>query len=251
MTGLAVMLKKEMKEQLRTYKLLIVTAVFLLFGFATPLLIKYMPQLMEAAEEGIIIQMPEPSATMAIGEYAGTIVQFGVLIAVLLLMGAVARERDRGLAAIILSKPVSRGAYTTAKFLATAFSFIVALVLGSTACWAYTTLLIESASLPAFLGLNLLTALFFMFCLSVTLLCSSLFRNQLLAGGIALAVLIIQALLTQVPVLADYMPGQLSAWGIGLLSGPHPAAWPAVIVCALLTVACLVLSPVILHRREL
>ncbi|HEY91996.1 MAG TPA: ABC transporter permease subunit [Dehalococcoidia bacterium] len=251
MTGLTAMLKKEIKEQLRTHKLLIVTAVFLLFGFATPLLIKYMPQLLEAAGEGIIIQMPEPSAAMAIGEYAGTIVQFGVLVAVLMLMGAVSRERERGLAAIILSKPVSRGAYITAKFLATASSFIVALVLGSAACWIYSILLIGPASLPAFLGLNVLAALFFMFCLSVTLLCSSMFRNQLLAGGIALAILIIQALLTQVPVLGDYMPGQLTAWGIGLLSGPHPTAWPAVIVCAVLTVACLVLSPAVLRHREL
>ncbi|HUV43762.1 MAG TPA: ABC transporter permease subunit [Dehalococcoidales bacterium] len=251
MTGLVALLKKELREQLRTYKLLIVTAVFLFFGFATPLLIKYTPQLLEATGEDIIVQMPEPSAAMAIGEYAGTIVQIGVLIAVLMLMGAVARERNRGLAAMILSKPVSRGAYITAKFLATSVSFIAALVLGSTACWIYTVLLIEPASVSAFLGLNLLMALFLVFCLSVTLLCSSLFRNQLIAGGVALVVLVVQALLTQVPGFGDYMPGQLTGWGIGLLSSPQPAAWPAVAVCMVLTIACLFLSPVVLRRKEL
>ena len=66
MSGFGVLLKKELKEQLRTYRLLIVAAVFLLFGLGTPLLIKYTPQLIEMAGEDLIIEMPPPSAAMAI-----------------------------------------------------------------------------------------------------------------------------------------------------------------------------------------
>ena len=251
MTGLGVLLKKELKEQLRTHKLLIVSAVFLVFGFATPLLIKFMPQLLEASGEDIIVQMPDPSAVMALGEYANTLVQVGTLVAVLVAMGAIARERERGLAAMILSKPVSLGAYVAAKLAAESTTFIAALVLGSAACYAYTVLLIEPADLSSFLALNLLLALFFVFCLSVTLLCSSLFRNQLAAGGVSLVALIVQALLTQVPGLGDYLPARLTVWGIGLLSGLHASAWPAVAVTLAVIAACLFLSPVVLHHREL
>jgi len=251
MTGLGVLLKKEIKEQIRTHKLLIVAAVFLLFGFATPLLMKYMGQLLEATAGDIVVQMPEPTAAMAIGEYASTLVQVGTLVAVLVTMGAIARERERGLAAMVLSKPVALGAYVTAKLAAATTTFLVSLLLGSAACYAYTVLLIEPTGISAFVAMNLLLALFFVFCLSVTLLCSSLFRSQLAAAGVALLVLIAQALLTQVPIIGDYLPAQLTGWGIGLLSGPHPAAWTALGTTVVLSAACLFLSTVVLRRKEL
>ena len=54
MSGFSVLLKKELKEQLRTHKLLIAVVVFLLFGLGTPLLIKYTPQLIELAGEDLV-----------------------------------------------------------------------------------------------------------------------------------------------------------------------------------------------------
>ena len=72
MTGFTPLLKKELKEQLRTYRLLIITVVFLLFGLSTPLLLKYMPKLLELAGEDIVINMPPPTALQALEEYAGT-----------------------------------------------------------------------------------------------------------------------------------------------------------------------------------
>ena len=251
MNGFGVLLKKELKEQLRTYKLLIAAAVFLLFGLGTPLLIKYTPQLIEMAGEDLVIQMPPPSAAMAITEYASTIGQVGVLVAVLVAMGAVARERSRGTAAMVLSKPVGMGAFIIAKLTAMSATFIGALTLGSVACYTYTVLLIEPADISTFLALNLLVALFLVVCLAVTLFFSSIFRNQLAAGGIALAVIIMQALLTQIPGFGDYLPVKMIAWGTDLIEGQAPAAWGAVGVSVALIIACLYFSRLILQRREL
>ena len=251
MNGFSVLLKKELKEQLKTYKLLIVAAVFLLLGLGTPLLIKYTPQLIEMAGEDLVIEMPPPSAAMAIAEYTSTIGQIGVLVAVLVAMGAVARERSRGTAAIVLSKPVSMGAFLMAKLTAMSATFIGALILGSVACYTYTVLLIESADITTFLALNLLIALFLVVCLSVTLFFSSIFRNQLAAGGIALAIIIMQALLTQVPVFGDYLPARMIVWGTDLIEDQAPAAWGAVAVSVVLIIACLYFSRLILQHREL
>jgi ABC-2 type transport system permease protein len=251
MNGFGVLLKKELKEQLRTYKLLIVAAVFLLFGLGTPLLTKYTPQLIEMAGEDLVIQMPPPSAAMAIAEYTSTIGQVGVLVAVLVAMGAVARERSRGTAAMVLSKPVSMGAFLIAKLTAMSVTFIGALILGSVACYTYTVLLIESADISAFLALNLLIALFLVVCLAVTLFFSSIFRNQLAAGGIALAIIIMQALLTQIPVFGDYLPARMIVWGTDLVENQAPTAWGAVGVSVVLIIACLYFSRLILQRREL
>jgi ABC-2 type transport system permease protein len=251
MRGFRALLKKEVREQMRTHRLLIVAAVFVVFGMATPLLLKFLPQLLELAGEGMEITLPPPTAATVFGEYASTMLQVGVLVAVLMAMGSIARERERGLAAMILSKPVGLGAYILAKLTAVSGSFAVAMAAGGAGCYYYTTALIEPANASAFVGLNLLLALFLVFCLSVTMLLSSLFRNQLAAGGIALAVLIGQALLAQVPIVGEYVPGQLAGWGTGMLSGPHPTAWPAVGVTVALTAACLFGARVALRRREL
>ena len=251
MNGFGVLLRKELREQLRTYKLLIATAVFLVFGLGTPLLIKYTPQLIEMAGEDLVIQMPPPSAAMAIAEYASTIGQVGVLVAVLVAMGAVARERSRGTAAMVLSKPVSMGAFVTAKLTAMSATFLVALILGSVACFTYTVLLIEPADISTFLAVNLLVALFLIACLAITLFFSSIFKNQLAAGGIALAIIITQALLTQIPGFGDYLPARLIVWSADLLKDQAPAAWGAVGVSIALIIACLYFSRLILQRREL
>ncbi len=251
MTGLTALLKKEFREQLKTYKLLIIAGLFLFFGLSTPLMLKYLPQLLELAGEDIIIELPPVTAVQALGEYASTIVQVGVLVAVLFAMGAVARERERGTAAMVLSKPVGRGAFVMAKLMAMSTSFIIALGVASIACYVYTVLLIGEANASGFLGLNLLMALFFVVSLSVTLLFSSLFRSQLAAGGVALAILIGQAVITQLPWIGDYTPGRLISWGTELLSGATDSAWPAVAMSIVIIIGCLFLSRLALKRKEI
>ena len=251
MRGFKALLKKELLEQLKTYKLYIIGSIFLFFGFSTPLMLKYLPEILELAGEDIIIDIPPPTAVQALGEYSGTIIQVGILIAVLMAMGAIAQERSKGTAMITLSKPVSRGSFVTAKLTALSTSFVIALIAGSTACYLYTIMLIEDINVSGFLGQNLLMILFFIFCISVTLFFSSLFRNQLAAGDIALAVLVGQAVATQLPWVGDFIPGQLTSWGSHLVSGDAESAWGAVAVSVVLILLCLYFANRNLKHREI
>jgi ABC-2 type transport system permease protein len=251
MRGFKALLKKELLEQLKTYKLYIIGSIFLFFGFSTPLMLKYLPEILELAGEDIIIDIPPPTAVQALGEYSSTIIQVGILIAVLMAMGAIAQERSKGTAMITLSKPVSRLSFVTAKLTALSTSFIIALIVGSTACYLYTIMLIEDINVSGFLGQNLLMILFFIFCISATLFFSSLFRNQLAAGGIALAVLIGQAVATQLPWVGDFIPGQLTSWGSHLVSGDAESTWGAVAVSVAIILLCLYFANRNLKYREI
>ena len=251
MNGLKALLKKELREQWRTYKLLVIGGLFLFFGITTPLLLKYLPEILELSGEGIIIEIPPPTALQSLSEFAGTMLQVGVLAAVLIAMGAIARERERGTAAMLLAKPVGRGAFVLSKLIASSAIFIVALALGAAACYAYTVMLIEGGNLAGFLVMTLLLALFFIFCLAVTLLYSSIFRSSLLAGGIALATLLGQGVLTQLPFIGDFVPGSLVSWNVELMSGQTVTVWPSIIVTSALTAACVYLATIVLRRREI
>jgi len=250
-SGFKALLKKEMREQWRTYKLLIVGGLFLFFGITTPLILKYLPEILELSGENINIEILPPTAIQSLTEFAGTIVQVGVLAAVLIAMGAIAREKERGTAAMVLSKPVEKGAFVTAKLVAISALFVVALALGSITCYIYTVMLIESGNAAGFLMLNLLLAIFLIFCLAVTLLSSAIFRSSLLAGGVALAVLLGQAVLTQLPWLGDYVPGALVSWNVELLSGQPAAIWPSILVTSVLIAACIYLAALALKRCEI
>ncbi len=251
MKGLGPLLKKEIKEQLRTYRLVIVGGVFLFFGISTPLLLKYLPDILKLAGEQVPIELPQFTAADSLLEYAGTVGQIGVLIAVLLAMGAIANERRHGTAVITLSKPVSHAAFVTAKLIAVSLTFLVSLTVASLFCFGYTVWLIGSASAGAFAILNLLLGLFLVFCLSLTLFFSSLFKSSLAAGGISIALLISQGVLSAVPVVGDYLPGKLLGWGNSLLTGGSDSYWWALAITVVLIGLCLYLSQRRLKNRDL
>ena len=52
-------LGKELREILRTYKIYTIPGIFLLFGFASPILTKLLPDLMENLAGEINIILPE------------------------------------------------------------------------------------------------------------------------------------------------------------------------------------------------
>ncbi len=251
MSGFGVLLKKELKEQLRSYRLLIVCAVFMLFGLATPLLVKYLPELIKVAGEEVRIEMPPPTAVQALQEYADSMIQIGVLVAVLVTMGAIAREREQGTAAMTLTKPVGRGAFVVAKLVAVSATFAIAIAAGAAACYLYTIVLFGEANAVGFLTSNLLMGLFFVVCLSITMLCSSFFKNQLAAGGAALLITIVLALISALPWIGPFMPGKLASWGAALVAGSGASAWRALAVSLALVILCIVASWRTLQRQEL
>jgi ABC-2 type transport system permease protein len=253
MSGFWVLLRKEFREQFKTSKIIIVAAVFLFFGLGTPLLTKYTPELIESlGTEGFTIEMPPPTSGDSLVEYASTIAQFGVLMAVLVAMGAIAKEVETGTAAMVLSKPVGRLAFILSKLKAEGFTFLVALVLGGLACWGYTVILFGDANALGFLYQNLLLGLFFALCLGITLFFSSLMKSQLAAGGLALAFIIFLSAISGLPWVGRYLPGQLINWSNRLvLNMPGAGEWGAVAVAALLVTLSVYFTWLSLRGKEL
>jgi ABC-2 type transport system permease protein len=166
-------------------------------------------------------------------------------------MGSVAQEKERGTAALILTRPVSRGTFILAKFAALKVTFAASLLLSALGCWYYTTLLFEPLPWGAFLLLNGLMLVVFMVYVAMTLLCSTLVRSQSGAGGLAFGGLILLAGLGAIPRLAEYLPGRLFEWGMGLVLGLDRTAWPALWVSLGLILVCLLAATLIFHRQEL
>jgi ABC-2 type transport system permease protein len=252
--NLWVVFKKEMLEQWRTYKFLIVGAVLFLFGLTSPLLAKFTPEMLAAVPglpAGMADFIPTPTVMDAISQYVKNMSQFGILLALLMSMGSVAQEKERGTAAMILTRPVSRGTFILAKFGALKVTFAASLLLAALGCWYYTWLLFEALPWGPFLLMNAFMLVNFMVYVALTLLCSTLARSQSAAGGLAFGGLILLAGLGAFPRLAQYMPGRVIDWGVGLVLGGGEPAWSALWVSLGLIAVCLLTASLIFRRQEL
>jgi len=251
MKGLIPLLKKEIKEQIRTHRLLIVGGVFLCFGLMAPLLQYFMPQILKMASEQVVVEIPAATSLTSFTDFVSYFGQFGILIAVLVAMGAIANELKHGTALITLSKPVSSGAFVNSKFIAISLTLLVSQTVAAVFCFGYTVWLIGEAALLPFIWMNLLMALFLIFCLALTLAFSSLFKSSLAAGGIAVGTTFAMGFLASLPVIGEYLPSKIIGWGVNLLSGTGHPYWGALVVTVVGIFLCLYSSQRILKRKEI
>jgi len=229
-----VALRKELLEQWRSYRFLIVGVVLLLFGLTSPLLARYTSELIKMAippgqGEAILALIPKPTIADAVDQYVKNLAQFGVLLALLMTMGTVAQEKDKGTAALMLVKPLPRSVFLGAKFVALAVTFGGSLIVAGAACYYYTYLLFGALDLSGWLALNALLLLFFLVYVALTLLCSTVTRSQIVAAGAAFGLVIVLSIVGVIPRLAGYLPSSLTNWGSRLAKGmagsPEPGLW--------------------------
>jgi len=247
------MLRKELVEQWRSRRLAAVAAVFLFFGFLSPLGAKLLPDLMKSLGDTgeIVIEFPTPTAQDGLLQHVKNTSQLGVFLAVLVTMGALAREKERGTAAMILSKPASRAHFLLSKFVALTLVFGLCLALAGLACYYYTVVLFKGIGDARFVEMNLLLALFIEFYLAVTLLGSTIARSQVLAGGLGLGAVFVVAILGALPRIGAYMPTALLEWARVLMVGSGEPAWGAVAVSLGGIIVCLGAALVVFERQEL
>lgn len=249
------LLRKELLEQWRTYRILIVCAVLLFFGLSSPLLARYTPEILKSLP-GVPPELANilPPATVAdaVGQYLENIIQFGVILALLISMGAVIQEKERGTAAILLSKPVSRETFLLAKFISIDITFIFGLFLASIGAYYYAGLLFEWLSFPRFIAMNGLVYVYLTVYVALTVLASTMARSQVAAGGIAFGLLVTMGIAGAIPRLGSSLPGELIAWGgrvaLGDVSNP---AWSALWVSLGLILTALLGAWAIFRRQEI
>ncbi len=251
---MSVLLKKELWEQWRTYRFLIVAAVLVLFGLSSPPTARYLPELIKSlgGVPGLEQIFPTPTVADALGQYVKNLAQFGVVLALLIPMGIVAQEKDRGTAAMLLSKPVSRASFLLAKYVALALCFVAGLLLAAAGAYYYTGILFEWMDVGSFALLNALLLLDLLVYLALTLLASTIARSLPAAGGLTLGFYALLWIAGVVPQVARHLPDVLPGWGMRLVLGlPGETAWGAVSVSVGIIAGALLLAWLLFRRQEI
>jgi len=252
-TGFRVLLGKELLEQWRTLRLPVVAAVFLLVGLSSPLLARFTPELLNAlGGSQLQIVLPTPTTADAVDQLIKNVSQFGILVAVLLAMGSVATEKERGTAGLILTKPAGRGAFLVAKLVAIGATLAVAVALAAAAAWFYTLVLFEPLPVAGFAASAVLQWLAIMAFAAITFLASTLTRSALAAAGIGVVAFILIGVLSAFPAIAPYLPVGLGAPARALALGqPVEDALRPVLATISLVGASVVIAWLSFRRQEL
>jgi ABC-2 type transport system permease protein len=250
--GLSTMLVKELCEQWRTRRLLVVAVVFLAFGIASPLLARYTPELvsMLAADEGLVIEVPPPTTADAIAQFVRNIGQTGVLAAILLAMGSVATEKERGTAALWLTKPLTRGAFLLAKAIGISGVLMAGMAVAGIAGYGYTAYLFDAPSGAGWLAMCALLLLQMSAYAALTFLGSTLTRSPLAAAGIGIGALTVMAIVGALPVIGVWTPSGLAELAMALAAGTPPDKPVEPILATMAVIAVALVAAWLSFRRQ-
>jgi ABC-2 type transport system permease protein len=245
---------KELKQQWRTRRFIVVGAVFVVFGMVSPLLARFLPEILGSLEgaEMFADLIPEPAVADAVGQYIKNLTQFGFILAIVLGMGAVAGEKEKGTAAMILSKPMPRWAFITSKFVAHSAVYIISFLIASISAYYYTYFLFEPPSFGSFMLMNFLLLVWLLVFVAVTVLGSTLGSSTGGAAGIAAVGSVVILILGSIPTIGELMPGALVGWASQLflanLSLPNAGALAMGVV---LIIVFLIGSIAVFEQQEL
>lgn len=221
MTGLRTLIGKELREAWRTRRFPVVVILFAGIGILSILTARYLPEILELAlgEHAGAIPIPEPTVIDAVAELLGNAGQLGALAAIVLAMGAVATERERGTAAFVLSKPASRGAFLGAKVIALGAVLAAAVAVALAVSWAYSAVLFEPPGIAGWLAMGGLAWLGLATWTSITFLASTVLRSAAAAAGVGVVALIGLSLASAIPPIGRWLPASLDRAAIALAGG--------------------------------
>ena len=253
MSHFIAMLKKEMIEGLRTYRILIMLLVFAGFGVLSPFTAKLTPDLLNSIMPEFGLTLPNPIALDSWAQFFKNISQMGLIVTVIVFSGILANELTRGTLVILLTKGLSRTAVILAKYCYMVLIWTTSLLVCFLVTLAYTVYLFPNGAVLNLAFSVICLWLFGAFLLALLLLAANLGNHSyscLLMVGLVLVVLMI---INIWPQAQQYNPLALASLNMSLLEGlttPREMAW-SIGVASTLTVVSLGAAVLLFRKKQL
>lgn len=233
---------KEMREYIRSYRLLILGIVFIIFGMLSPATAKYTPEILKmvGGDTGMSITLPPVTVLDSYVQFFKNINSMGVIIILLVFAGMVADEKVKGSASLILTKNLSRPAFVMAKFFGAAMLWTAIFAVGALVCLGYTMWLFPGDSVANLLPGFAAYWLYGLLLLAFTTLASAAAKSHGLATIGAFAGWGLLMLSMSFQQIAKYSPAMLGAANVPVIAGAMPSG--DLLVPMLIAVALIGLS---------
>ncbi len=252
MRGFIAFTNKELLEGLRTYRCLILFAVFFLFGMMSPLLAKLMPEILAGIEmQGMQLILPEPTVMDAYSQFFKNLTQMGILVLLLVFGGMLSGELSRGTLVTVLAKGLPRHTVLLSKFTAAVVLWTFAFGMSAVVNYGYTEYLFAETSVSNLFFSAFCLWLFGCLILVLILLSSTIASGNF--GGLVLSAcsIVLMLIINAVPNMERYNPITLASRNMAILSGETSV--DELMTCVLITCGLIlgsILLSIALFRRK-
>lgn len=254
MRGYVAFLKKEYLESIRTHKVILLLAIFGLFGVMSPMFAKLTPELLKSmlGEQGLnALSIGEPTAVDAYAQFFKNITQMGFIALLLIFGGTLNNEINKGTLLPLLTKGLSRSSVLWSKFTMACVLWTIAYGMCFLITFTYANLLFPAMEISnLFLSIGCVW-LFGMMLLAILILASTLSSSTFAPLLMTASVIAIFFLLMMVPNTQDFNPLKLVSDNTAMLSASYTSAdvIPSICVCTVIMVTSMFLSNRIFRKK--
>lgn len=255
MRGFSAFVRKEAVEIIRTWRIWVLPGMLLFFALTGPVMAKFTPQIVAAVGgdqfAGLMKALPTPTYLDAYAQWAKNLTQIALFAIIIIYGGLISGERKSGTAILVLTKPVSRFAFVTAKAAVHTVFLALTVAVCTALTWGVTVIVFGKAPGGALWSSVLAWLAFGVLFIGVMTLLSTLLGSQAGAAGIGLGIFTLMSVAGLWEPLAKYSPVALNGASMTLAAGKESAIlWPVVTALALAVVLVL-LAAAAFRTKEL
>lgn len=197
----------------RTSKFIVFPAIAIFFAISSPLLAKYMPEILKLllGSDGLSVQIPEVSVLDSYIQYVGNLFELYLIVSIFVGVSIFMREKNKGELPLLLSKPVNRTKYIISKYISFSILILLSLAIGGLIFSYYTYYLFDTVNILIVVYMTLLFFIYSCFILSISLLTAMYFNSYAGASIITFVAFLVLSIIGGFSKgLIEYLPGRVT-----------------------------------------
>ncbi len=229
--GFSTFVRKEVVEILKTWRIWVLPCIMLFFAATGPLMAKWTPQILTAAtgaqgEALMKLLGGTPTYLDSYAQWIKNLSQIAFFAVVIIYGGLISSERKAGTAILVLTKPISRATFVTAKAFVHMVFLSLVTVVGTALTWGITQVVFGIAPGGPLWQASLAWLAFALFFLGAMTFFSVVLNSQAGAAGLGVGLFAVLALASMFPLMTLLTPAGLVAAPAAIAAGTDfPSVW--------------------------
>ncbi len=247
------LIKKEINEYIKTPKGLILAALFLFFALSSPILGRYMNEIIASVAPEIIFDFPESTLRDAWLQVYKNMSSICIIVYLIVMTGSVSQEKNKGSILLVLTKRVSRFEFIVSKFLVGSLVYTVLFVGSMVVSAWYTNVLFGAFMYDGLWASLLLFWLMGLFFTAVAVLVSVIGKTPTTSALLGFAIYAILQILNISISLAVFNPAGASVIVNEIIKGTFENSdlWKPIMSSVVALIALFMGAQYIFKRQEI
>ncbi|MEO6533400.1 MAG: ABC transporter permease subunit [Pseudolysinimonas sp.] len=252
MNSTLVFARKEAVEIVRSWRIWVLPAIIFFFAISAAILARYTPEIVGAVAGDQLggITFPPGTYLDSYGQWIKNLSQITLFALIIIYGGIVSSETSSGTAILVLTKPMSRGAFVIVKAVIHAAFLAILTVIGTLVVWGLTWAIFGKAPADPLWSSALTWLVVGVFYVALMTFFSVLIPSAAGASGAGIGAFVLLSIGGLWKPLGDHSPAGLAGQAAALAAGkPVPdLLWPVLVSFAVAIV--LVVAAALLFRRK-